>query len=300
MNGWKNKNIKILIIGSSGKLGSQLKKKLNSLNFYTVLCPNKSDINLFNHGLLLDFLKKTSPDIIINAAAITNVDIAESFPIDAFIINASSLTVISKYAYHNNILLIYYSTNYVFNGEKLTLYNETDETNPINVYGYSKLAGEKEIIKSKCDYLIFRFGWLISNNGTNLVTKIIDNIKRQSDINIFYNQLGIPTDIDLIINVTIMAINNYQKENIGIYNISNKGKTDIYNLTMYIYTSLKKFGINLPEKKINLLNHNNMIIRRPKNSCLNHSKLKKLMNINIPSWKIGVNKIITSIKNNTL
>ncbi|AWD32287.1 dTDP-4-dehydrorhamnose reductase [Candidatus Kinetoplastibacterium sorsogonicusi] len=287
--------MKILLIGSNGRLGKALKYKIKKLNVNIVQI-NRKDINLYYAKNLIEKLNIIKPDIIINAAAFTNVDQAELSPKYVFMLNTYLVSILAKYSYENGILIIHYSTNYVFDGNKKDLYNENDRTNPINIYGYSKYLSENNIFISKSKYLIFRFGWLISNYKNNLVTNIINSLLTDKILSINYNQIIVPTHVDIIVDITIIFIIYYINNiniNIGLYHISPLGRVNIYNLSCYILDYMNFLDIKTKIDKNNIIiNNNNKINLRPYNACLNSSKIKKLLRINIPHWKIGVNKVI--------
>ena len=296
---------RILLLGSNGQIGSNLKKKLKELG-KKIICLPKKKLNLENISLIKKILNKIQPRLIINAAAYTKVDEAEVNKKLCYKINVSSTKEIADWAYKNNSFLVHYSTVYIFSGKKKSSWNEDDNPKPVNFYGKSKLKAEKKIISSKCNYLILRLNWIYSEKGNNFPRKIIEKISKEKKVSVVNNQIGTPNHAEFISNVTIKIlkkiINNYEI-NPKILNVSASGKINYYKFAKKIhqklsprYKSCSLIPINAEDfKKISI--HNNTV-KRPLNSLLNIQKLENFLNFKMPNWEIIFkNKINQLIKN---
>ena len=183
---------KILLIGSSGQIGSTIKGKLKKISKNTK-CLFRKDLDLKNSKSIEKVLNKINPKLIINAAAYTKVDEAERHKKLCYKINALAPKKIAQWCYKNNAFLVYYSTDYIFSGKNNNnAWKENDKPKPINFYGQSKLEGEKLIISSKCNYLILRVNWLYADKGENFPKKIIKKILKEKKIFIVNDQIGTP------------------------------------------------------------------------------------------------------------
>ena len=159
-----------LVLGANGQVGAALKAALNGEGAYVYA--SRSDVDLEKPDLIADYLLRYRPSCIINAAAYTQVDAAESEEKKAFAVNSTAVEILANYALEHGATLVHYSTDYVFDGETDAPYLETDSPAPINVYGKSKWSGEQKIISSGCRYIIFRTSWVISAVGKNFIKTI--------------------------------------------------------------------------------------------------------------------------------
>ena len=296
------KKIKILLIGKNGQIGSAIKRRLNKIN-RNIICLSKKELNLENLLSIEKKLNRIKPEIIINAAAYTKVNDAERNKNLCYKINALSIKKITRWVYKNNSFLVHYSTDYVFSGKNKKPWKENDKTKPINVYGKSKLAGEKFIISSKCKYLILRVSWVYADNGENFPKKIIKKIKNKNKIFVVNDQIGTPNHADFISEITIKIIKKIIKEpliNPKILNLSARGHTTYYKFAKKIYEKLKK-----KYKQCNIIpiatNKLSGKIKRPLNSKLDISMLEKFLNFKSPNWELiffkKINRIIRNYDN---
>ena len=282
--------MKLILLGSNGQLGKELKNDLRSVS--DPICFDKNSLNINNYQLLEETIEKYNPSIIINSAAYTKVDDAEKNKKEAYLVNSEALDFISKIVSRRNIWLIHYSTDYVFDGTKHNRYNENDIPNPINIYGKSKLDGEKKIISSGCNHVIFRTTWVYGEFGKNFIKTIKNLAKVKDSINIVSDQIGVPTSTKLISKVTINLIKDIIKQNYwesGIYNLVPNGETNWFEMTKFI----SKIAINNFDNE----NFKNLLIgetlsknfitaaKRPLNSLLNNTKLQKKLNFTLPNWQ---------------
>ena len=279
----------VLILGSDGQLGHELSKNL--LNCNVIPC-NRAVVNLEDNDSIEKAINKYQPEIIINAAAYTSVDLAESEESKAIQINAHGVNELAKLAHKNNIFLIHYSTDYVFNGAGETPFTEETSPDPINAYGKSKLLGEKYIKESLCNYLIFRTTWVIGEEGENFAKSILRLAFTKNTLKIVSDQHGVPTSTALIRKVTneaIMSYFNHDPWESGIYHLTPQGKTSWYNIARQIIFLAEKYKLKLKVKSHEIIpiasSDFPTAAKRPLNSILNTEKLKHKISFNLPFWE---------------
>ena len=280
-----DRQFKILILGSNGQLGSSLKNILKETN-HVILARNSKDFNLLNSNYINE-LKEFMPDIVINCAAFTKVDLAESNKDHAMKVNAYALENLLEEIKKIDSVLIHFSTDYVFDGKNKNPVDENDITNPLSVYGLSKLMGEELIKNSGIRYYIIRVGWLYSTHGQNFVKSIVKKGKSQSVLEVVDDQFGSPTSSNFIAKVIIQLINNKKFPiNYGIYHLSSLGVTNWYNFAKKIKDLSNKiddmFIANIIP--INSKNSSN-IAKRPKYVHLSKDKIINTFDISIPTWE---------------
>jgi len=284
--------VKVLVIGSDGQLGSELKKISNNYNnvswfFSSVKVLDLSDLNSINN-----YLSNINPAVIVNCAAYTNVDKAETEIELVNIINYNAVEVISKWTNDNNKKLVHISTDYVFNGFSKVPLSEYSHTNPLNEYGRSKLKGEQVCLKNDLSSIVIRTSWLYSSFGKNFVKTMIDLMKKNSSVKVVNDQIGSPTYAYDLAKVIIDVIINSENKS-GLFHYSNEGEIswfefarsirELYNLDCEI------IGVSSKEFKT--------IAKRPKYSLLDKTKIKKIFNLEIPNYKQSLEDCIKVIKN---
>ncbi len=198
--------MKIIILGSNGQLGYELSKTLEK-NF-NIITFSKKELDITDFNSMKNIIDLVKPDIVINAAAYTSVDNAEKNPILTYKVNSEAPQNIAYLLEKSGGVLIHFSTDYVFNGKKKFPYLETDEPNPINVYGKSKLSGENKIKAHMHNYFILRTSWVIGTKGNNFVSKILLLSKNMDKIKVVKDQVGVPTSTKLISKVVQEIIIN--------------------------------------------------------------------------------------------
>jgi len=205
--------IKVIIFGAGGMLGSDLCKVFNDAISFT-----RNEVDITNRQLMAAVLRENMPDIVINAAAFTNVNRAEEESELAFEVNGYAPGYIAEECSQIGSKLIHYSTDYVFDGTKQE-YIESDNTNPINVYGRSKLLGEQQIASKTDDFIIIRTSWLFGLNGGNFVKTMLELSEKMDTVKVVNDQFGKPTYTADLANKTLEIINLES----GIYHITNEG-----------------------------------------------------------------------------
>ena len=291
--------MKILLLGKDGQVGRELQRTL--LPFGEVLAFNRNQADLENLSELNQLLQAQKPDLIVNAAAYTAVDKAETDQAAAFRINAEAVAVIADYAFQNNVLFVHYSTDYVFDGQKSGAYVETDVTHPLGIYGLSKRMGEESIARSQCNTLIFRTSWVFSSHGNNFIKTILRLAKEKNSLNIVADQFGAPTSAELIADVTALAVAGYRSGilNSGIYHLTAQGDTNWHGFACHIVDRAKANGVTLQldSSQIRPITTEEYPVpaKRPKNSRLDTTLLSSRLGLQLPDWTVHVNRAIDQL-----
>jgi len=291
--------MKILLLGKNGQVGSELQRTLLPLGELVAL--DRSTADLEKPSTIRSVLDSHSPDVIVNAAAYTAVDKAESNRDAAHAINAESVAVIANYAKARDALLVHYSTDYVFDGSKESPYEPTDTTNPLSVYGATKRQGEEAIEASGCRFLIFRTSWVFSVHGGNFVKTILRLAKERETLNIVADQHGAPTSAELIADVTALAIAGHRQGlcKSGIYHLTAAGQTTWHGLASHIVARACANGVAVKATahSINPIPTDAYPLPapRPKNSRLDTSALSNALLLQFPDWTVHVNRTVDQL-----
>lgn len=285
----------VWLIGCNGMLGTDVKKSLrdNRINYIE----SDIEINITDYDTLKKFIKGTKISWIINCSAYTAVDRAEDEEKLAYKINALGVLYIAKISAETKAKLIHISTDYVFDGQKIGAYLETDKTNPIGVYGRTKLAGEKNIIENLENYFIIRTAWLYGKWGNNFIKTMLRLFTEHDQVKVVNDQYGTPTytkDLaELIITIIKQDSNNY-----GIYHFTNLGRITWYDLALEIYN--KALQKKMLSKKVNILPITTKEFptkaKRPKNSFLSKEKVQHVFNIKIRPWQESLDSFLEELK----
>lgn len=277
---------KILVTGATGQLGSELSVFAPSYPQYEWVFADRTQITLDNLEMLQSQLEAIRPDIIFNCGAYTAVDKAESEKDLAFRVNHLAIELIARFTKENKAKLIHISTDYVFDGSSSIALDEEAETNPINVYGESKLAGEIACLKENPKSLIIRTSWVYSKFGNNFVKTMQRLMQERDEINVVNDQIGSPTyaaDLAKAM-IEIIESSNWVP---GIYNYSNEGEISWYEFA----ESIKEFGgYNCKIGGIPSSAYPTPA-KRPSYSLLNKEKVKTVYNLNIPDYKKSLKKM---------
>ena len=278
-------NNKILVTGANGQLALSLKEENTSFIF-----KSKEELDVCNLDEFLKTVKEVKPRYIINLSAYTKVDEAENFKEQAYTVNTLGAKNSAISAKELKANLIYISTDFVFDGTKNTPYNEEDETKPINIYGLSKLKGEKEIFDIDKNFLIIRTSWLYSKYKSNFFNTIINLAKSKDSLGFIYEQVGTPTYAGALAKL-IAKIIKEDKDIFGIYHYSNEGVASWYDFAHQIINLLK---LKVDLKPIRTMDYKTKA-KRPSYSVLSKEKIKKDLNIRIPHWIDSLNQCIRSV-----
>jgi len=292
--------MRILLIGCNGQLGSELCFKLNALGELVAI--NREQLDLENPNQIRIFVDRIKPDIIINAAAYTNVDRAEVEHELCYQINAISPQIFAECASQLKIPLIHYSTDYVFDGLKAGAYLESDLTNPQSFYGKTKCEGEEKV-RLYNKHIILRTSWVFSKYGENFLKTILKHIQNKDSLNIINDQIGAPTSTSTLSDVTyeivklILESKNFKY--FGTFHVTNSGETSWFDYAKFIASEAIKLGVKVrcPSSRIQPISSSeySAAARRPLNSKLNCEKLKKTFMLKLPNWQDEVKKVLREI-----
>lgn len=282
--------MKILLLGSNGQLGRELERQLSSVG--SVAAFPRSALDITNHRAVTDAVLAIHPNIIVNAAAYTAVDKAETDAERANSVNAEAVANLAQIAQKNGAWLIHYSTDYVFDGSKPTPYIERDAPNPINVYGASKLAGEAAIAEADCQHFIFRTTWVIGKDGHNFAKTILRLASERDALKVINDQIGVPTSPSLIARVTIDAMRAVKEGKAwpqGIYHLAPEGKTSWHEIaqTLVAYATQQHIPLRTHAADIQAITTAEYptAAKRPLNSQLDTLKLCSQLSFDLPHWK---------------
>ena len=292
--------MKILLTGKNGQVGFELNKKLSILG--EVIATDRNDLDLADPDKIRIYVDQVKPDIIINLAAYTAVDKAESEPELAYQINVKAPQALAEKAAELNIPLVHFSTDYVFDGSKKEPYVEADQINPQSVYGKTKCEGEEKV-RAHSKHIILRTSWVFGSHGNNFLKTILRLIYHKESLNIVADQWGSPASSSMLADVTFKIIdttlNNKNFNNYGTYHVTNEGETNWYQYADLIANEAIKLNLKIKCKP----DHMHPILTseyptaalRPLNSRLNTDKLKKTFMLELPNWESEVKKVLKEI-----
>lgn len=296
--------MKILLLGKNGQLGWELQRALAPLGEVIALDRQGSEGlvgDLANLQGLANTIRKLEPDFIVNAAAYTAVDKAESEPELARTINALAPGVLAQEAQRCGAWLIHYSTDYVFDGSGNNPWVETDVTAPLSVYGATKLAGEQAIQSSGCRHLIFRTSWVYGARGGNFAKTMLRLAQERESLSVIDDQIGAPTGAELLADVTAHAVCtvNSQPELAGLYHLAASGETSWHGYASFVIDFARRAGLELKIAPNGIApvptTAYPLPARRPLNSRLDTRKLCDSFGLNLPHWQAGVERMLNEI-----
>ncbi len=296
--------MRILLLGKHGQVGWELQRALAPLGDLTALDRHSSGGlcgDLTDLQGLADTIGKLKPDVIVNAAAHTAVDKAESEPELARLINAQACGVLAQTAAGIGAWLVHYSTDYVFDGRGDRPRTEMDETGPLGVYGNTKLAGERQIQQSGCQHLIFRTSWVYAARGQNFAKTMLRLAQERDSLNVINDQIGAPTGAELIADVSAHAIRQalHQPEVSGLYHLAAKGETSWHDYARLVLEFAADHGVALTVQAADIgaipTSAYPTPAKRPHNSRLSTEKLEQTFALTLPSWQAGVIRMLTEI-----
>ena len=290
---------RILLLGAGGQLGQEINKDL--YKNHDILSLTKKECDITNYSLLEEKIKLFKPKVIINAAAYTNVDDAENNESLADNINHLAVNKLARLSKDYKVVLIHFSTDYIFNHKINEPISEDEKEDPINVYGLTKYLGEKSIIRNMENFYILRISWVYGKYGKNFPKTILKLAKNKKELNIVSDQIGSPTPTSLISSViNKLLVLHFKGENyFGIYNLSPNGSCSWYEIGNFILGHVKDKK-NFKLKTINKISSKEFksLAKRPKYSYLDNSKIQRVLNVNIRDWKYYLKDFINSTYEN--
>lgn len=291
----------ILLFGKNGQVGWELQRALAPLGNVTALATNSTDYcgDFSNTSGITETIRTLRPDVIVNAAAYTAVDKAESERELAQQINATTVEAIAIEAQQLGAWLIHYSTDYVFPGTGTSAWKETDATSPLNFYGESKLAGEQAILRNCEKYLIFRTSWVYATKGNNFAKTMIRLAKERSELAIIDDQFGAPTGAELLadsaVHALMIALKNEKAA--GLYHLAAAGTTSWFEYASLVFDVVQKTGIELKVTSVKPIPTASYPTpaQRPLNSRLDTRSFQQTFGLNLPSWQQGVIRMLEEL-----
>ena len=293
--------MKILLFGKGGQVGWELQRSLAPLGELVALDASSQDYcgDFKDLDGIAQTVRLIAPDVIVNAAAHTAVDKAESEPELVRLINALAPARLAAEAKLCNAWLIHYSTDYVFDGAGNLRWLENDATAPLGVYGATKLEGEQLILQSGCRHLIFRTSWVYGARGGNFAKTMLRLARERDTLNIIDDQVGAPTGADLLADVSAHALRIalLRPEICGLYHLAASGETSWYGYASFVLDYAKAAGVALKATNINPVPTSAFPTpaKRPLNSRLNTHKLQSTFGLHMPQWQAGVARMLTEI-----
>ncbi|WP_051258663.1 dTDP-4-dehydrorhamnose reductase [Chitinibacter tainanensis] len=295
---------KILVTGKNGQVGFELQRSLAVLG--EVIAVDREECDLSNPVAIRELVQRIRPDIIVNPAAYTAVDKAESEVDLAAALNATAPQICAEEAAKLGALLIHYSTDYVFDGNKDGWYVETDTPNPQSVYGKTKLAGELAVAAANPRHLIFRTSWVFGAHGGNFLKTMLKLMQTRDALSVVADQFGAPTAASLLADVTSQIIAQYLRSSdkskfaYGTYHLVAAGETSWHGYASLVNDLAVQQGYTLKvasqEIKAIPAGDYRVPAPRPANSRLNTQKLQTTFGLTLPSWQQGVGQVMTLLK----
>lgn len=296
--------MKILLLGKNGQVGWELQRSLSLLGEVVALdfdSPGPLSADFSKPESLAATVRAVAPQVIVNSAAHTAVDKAESEPDLARAINATAPGVLAREAAACGAWLVHYSTDYVFDGSGTTPWVEDSPTGPLSVYGRTKLEGEQLIRASGCQHLIFRTSWVYASRGGNFAKTMLRLAKERDKLNVINDQIGAPTGADLLADLTALALRKARRkpEVAGTYHAVAAGETSWHGYAKHVIEFARAAGqpIKVAPNAIEAVPTSAFPTpaRRPLNSRMNADKLRAAFRVTLPPWQAGVERMLTEV-----
>ena len=292
--------MKIVLIGKAGQVGRELVGSLAAIG--DVAAFDRAGADLERPDELSALLRRERPDVVVNAAAYTAVDKAESEPDRARIINEVAVGALAHAAADLGATLVHYSTDYVFDGTKPGRYVETDEPHPLSVYGATKLGGERAVAAAGCRHWVFRTTWVYASHGHNFIRTMLRLGRERDSLRVVDDQFGVPTSARLIAEVTAVCIGRLATGSplaSGVYHVAPHGETTWCRFARAILAAAREQGVPLrcpPENVVGIGTADYPLpARRPANSRLDTTKLETALNIRLPEWQDDVPAVVAAL-----
>ncbi len=279
--------MRILVLGHKGMLGSDIVHRL-SLD-HDVIGKDIDEFDMTVPRECIRVVDETQPEVVINAAAYTDVDGCEKNRETCFSVNAEGVKYVALACQKKQIKIVHFSTDYVFNGKKGTPYGEDDDCNPINVYGESKLAGERYLQELSDNWIIIRTAWLYGKNGKNFVNTIVSKAKEEATLRVVHDQMGSPTyTVDLATAVHTLINGNHR----GLFHVTNRGRCSWYEFALKILEYA-----NITDVRVDPITTDDFprAASRPRYSVLSCTKFSERINRTMRFWQFALKDYINRI-----
>jgi dTDP-4-dehydrorhamnose reductase len=276
--------VKILITGANGQLAKEFQQSLEAYE-YQVTALDKERLDISDPESINRAFSQCAPNIVLNCAAYNFVDKAEEDYDTAYRINALGVKNLACMCKKNNALLIHYSSDYVFDGEKKDFYSEEDAPNPVNSYGKTKLLGETFLREETDNFLLFRVSWVFGEGKQNFLYKLLEWAKKNRVMKIVYDQISVPTFTKDIVSLTMLTIMKGMR---GVYHLTNSGYASRYEVARYYIERLGLDNLILPVSSDSFP----VPAKRPFFSAMSNLKLSEELNVTIPDWKVGIERYV--------
>jgi dTDP-4-dehydrorhamnose reductase len=273
-----------LILGSNGQLGKQFSKDLATRNI-PFNAPDEKDCDITSIDTLSRFIDSVKPSVIINCAAYNAVDLAEQQHETATLINTTAVKNIGSLCADKKIFLVHYSTDYVFDGAKGSLYVESDLPNPLNTYGKSKWGGEEAVLSSGAKHLLLRTSWVFGNGMQNFIHKMLQWSQKSPVLKLTSDEVSVPTSTIDLVDFTLRAID---KGLTGLYHLTNSGYASRYEWGRYIAEKLSLTSTIIPVPMSEFPSP----ARRPLFSAMSNKKLQTDLGVIMPDWRDAVDRFL--------
>lgn len=293
--------MKILLLGPNGQVGWELQRSLAPLGEVTALGRNGMGLcgDLTQPEALLASVRALQPDVIVNAAAYTAVDRAESEPEVARQVNAVIPGLLAHEARQSGAWLVHYSTDYVFDGSGTLPQDEMAKTGPLNVYGQTKLEGEQRIAESGCRHLVFRTSWVYAARGGNFAKTMLRLASEREQMKVINDQTGAPTGAELLADVTAHALRVacIRPDVSGLYHCTASGATNWHEYAMFVLECARAAGKTFKVRDVIAVPTTEYPTpaTRPLNSRLNTLRLRETFGLELPDWTSGVSRMLQEI-----
>ncbi|WP_298933769.1 dTDP-4-dehydrorhamnose reductase [uncultured Ramlibacter sp.] len=298
--------MKLLLLGADGQVGWRLRHSLAALGEVTALSRSSQDLcgDLSRPEALAQTVRQLRPDVVVNAAAWTAVDQAESEPDAAFAVNATACEVLARETEALGAWLVHYSSDYVYDGSGERPWRETDPTGPLNTYGRSKLAGDLAIAAHSTRHLVFRTSWVCDSRGSNFLLSILKAAQARGSLSVVADQWGAPTPAALIADITALALQRLgstpdPQTLAGVYHLAPEGFTNWHAYATLAVQEGLACGMALrtaPDKLLPIAAADYPVrAARPANSRLDTARLRQAFGVALPAWQDGVHALVAQI-----
>ncbi|OHX11638.1 dTDP-4-dehydrorhamnose reductase [Chromobacterium sphagni] len=293
--------MRMLLTGADGQLGFELRRALAPLGELTAC--GRAQMDLADEAAILAALDAASPEVIVNPAAYTAVDKAETDRDAAYAVNAVAPGVLARWAAANGALLIHYSTDYVFSGDKAGPYGEEDAVDPQSVYGASKCAGERAVRSGCPHHLILRTSWVFGVHGGNFLKTMLRLAQERDALNVVGDQVGAPTSAALIADVTAQLIRHHHARpdnfEFGTYHLTAQGEASWHSYAQRVIRRAgeRGFPLSLTAEAVKAIGSDQYPLpaKRPANSRLDCNKVMRAFSLSLPGWEEGVDSVVDQL-----